>query len=116
MKIKIMSYYQYFDQFPKKNADNEYYIQKIKKYREECGCTLGSLFSIAATIIFCGYIFFVLDWKNQAIFDLSLIGFALILFSAFTGKVIAIGLARIKLILLYKTLVSRRRRKTFSAH
>lgn len=109
MQTKNPSYDQYFDQLSKKNTDNNYYIQKIKKYREECGCALGSFFLLAASIIFFGYVFFVLDWSQQAIFDLSLFGFAFILFSAFAGKVIGIGLARIRLILLYKTLIRKRR-------
>lgn len=91
---------QYLDEISKENIDKTYYLEKIKKYSNECGCFLSAIFLIAAIIAFSFYIFLVLDWSQLSILKLSLSGLAFMLLSAFAGKVIGVGLARIKLKLL----------------
>jgi len=101
----MMNIEQYLDKISKENFDKSYYFEKIKKYRNECGCALSAFFLVASLVILCGYIYFIKDWSQVSLVKLGLFSFSFILLSAFAGKLIGLGLAKIKLKLLYKKLI-----------
>jgi len=83
--------------------DKNFYLDKISKYKFECGCKLGAIFFTVTLIIFIGMEFYI--WSNPEILinhtKMNLIGLAIIFASAILGKLIGIGLAKIKLRIVY---------------
>lgn len=83
------------------------FISKIKVYKNECGCKLGGIFAISA-IILC-ILYFLLFFNPVSVFA----GIKMILWSAMAivaaglvGKGLGIALARIKLMVLYRKVLS----------
>jgi hypothetical protein len=82
------------------------YVEKIKKYRNECGCSWGANFLMASLGGIIMYLIFYFDWQNVNPFKLILTVALPIFISSGIGKMIGIGLAKIKLQLLYKSLIN----------
>ena len=101
---------QYLDQLSREDCDKQFYIEKIKKYRAECGCTLSGIFFIAAIAILGTHIFQAQDASQISNFKSIFYGFSFILISAFVGKVIGLALAGVKLQLLYIKLILQNKR------
>jgi len=74
--------------------------EKIFKYRHECGCSTGGVFLVTAFILSVGYFVIMRRWSIPAI--LAALGFIFV--SAIIGKFTGIGIARIKLLLLIRSL------------
>ena len=83
--------------------DKNFYLEKISKYKFECGCKLGAIFFTVTLIMFIGIEFYI--WLNPEIpinhTKINLIGPVIIFTSAILGKLIGIGLAKIKLRIVY---------------
>ena len=97
--------------------DKNFYLEKISKYKFECGCKLGAIFTptlkfgcklgaiffTVTLIMFIGIEFYI--WLNPEIpinhTKINLIGPVIIFTSAILGKLIGIGLAKIKLRIVY---------------
>ena len=81
------------------------YVRRAKTYHNECGCAMSGIFLVGASL------FLVLDflWLRGPIhgggplFQLFA-GVVFIFGSAVTGKLIGVGIARIRLALLYRDL------------
>ena len=87
--------------------DRARYAEKIKKYSTECGCSMGAAFLFASAGI-SGYWFFIhVGWKNIHLFQFAWQGALFILVSALMGKGLGIGIARIKLLILYYSLTKK---------
>lgn len=91
----------YLGELPDHELAKSYYVEKIKKYSNECGCSHGAIFLTAAVILIVFYASFV-ESVNINIYSAS-IALAFIIFSSFLGKLIGIGIAKVKLILLYQS-------------
>lgn len=92
---------------PNDNEEKIRYVEKIKKYSNECGCSWGANFLMAAiggTIV---YLLFYYDWRNANPVKLILTAALSIFICAGAGKVIGIAIAKIKLKLLYKSLINK---------
>lgn len=87
------------------SKDKARYAEKISRYNKECGCALGSFFAVISMIIFTNYIIFSSHKIGWASF---VYGFIFIMLSSALGKLSGIGLAKIKLILLYQFLLKQR--------
>lgn len=74
------------------------YQRKIDKYRKDCGCALGGVFLVTATLLYTVYVITSRSYNLHAV----LVGFGVVFASAVSGKLIGIGIARIKLIFLCK--------------
>ena len=78
--------------------------EKIKKYSTECGCSMGAAFLFAAGGISVYWLFIHIGWKNIGLFQFAWQGALFIFFSALVGKGLGIGIARVKLLILYYSL------------
>lgn len=83
------------------------FVRKIKTYKNDCGCKLGGIFAISAILI-C-ILYSLLSFNPISVFA----GVKMILWSAMVimvaglvGKGIGIGVARIKLMALYRKVLS----------
>lgn len=90
------------DQFSK-----DRFVRRLKTYKNECGCKLGGIFAISAIII-C-ILYFLLFFNPVSVFA----GIKMILWSAMAivaaglvGKGVGIAHARIKLMVLYRKVLS----------
>ena len=86
--------------------DKEKYKYKIKKYKNECGCSMGGIFSILSMLFFIFYTFFI--FKNLSLFEVLKVvigSIAITIIAGLIGKIIGILLARIRLLLLYRFLI-----------
>ena len=80
------------------------FVRQLKTYKNECGCKLGGIFAISAIIICLMYS--LLSFHRISVFA----GIKMIFWSAIAivaaglvGKGIGIGVARLKLTALYRT-------------
>ena len=80
--------------------DRERYLERIDRYRRECGCASGAMFIVAALVI-CLVIATNRDWGEANLLVSALLGVAFVTASGAIGKLFGIALARIKLALLY---------------
>ena len=92
--------------FTFKESDQTDYLEKIAKYKNECGCALGAIFMTLALVIFSVYALQTVDWNHPDLINIVLSGLVSVLLAAALGKVIGIGIARIRLKLLYRFLVA----------
>ena len=90
--------------FTDKAKDNTFYLEKINAYKTECGCTLGAISMMAAIIVY-GVHFLFIDLSNINIAKSGLYGLFFVFLCTAVGKLIGIVIAKIKLKLLYKSLV-----------
>lgn len=86
----------------RKNAD--FYLTKIHTYENECGCFLGAILVVFSVVAFTLYTL-VVDWTSVNIVVHGLSGGLFIFLAAGVGKAIGIGIARVRLQLLYKFLI-----------
>src|SRR4030095_7346696 len=75
------------------------YRERAEKYFKECGCSMGALFVIAALA------FSIFHWLFfSTTFLPSLTSILLVFSAAIFGKLLGIGIGRIKLFVLFKKL------------
>ncbi len=87
--------------------DRSYYMDKIKKYRNECGCSMGGVFTIIAALFYVLYIYLAInDFSLFMVAKTIFFGIVTILIAGLSGKIIGIFVARIKLLLLFHSLNS----------
>jgi len=96
-------------EFPAERESLRPYVDRAKSYRNECGCAMGGKFAVAAfaVLILYGFAyhgFRVEHWLLDAAKAVGCLWGAALL-----GKLMGIGLARIRLVLLGRELRSRYR-------
>ena len=94
----------YLNQITKESIDKDYYRDMIIKYRTECGCSLSASFLMLAIVGVSIYVYLSYETNELELLELSLYSIGFIFLSAFIGKALGLGLAKIKLNLLYKEL------------
>lgn len=87
------------------SMDKARYAERVSRYRKECGCSSGGIFAAIAMVIFTVYIIF---GSYPIGLDTFSYGFIFIMLSSAFGKLAGIGIAKIKLILLYKFLLKQK--------
>ncbi len=83
------------------------FVSKIKVYKNECGCKLGGIFAVSAIII-C-VLYSVLFFNPISVFaNIKMIAWSAMVTMAagLVGKGIGIGVARIKLMVLYRIVLN----------
>ena len=89
--------------FPEERENLRPYVDRAKAYSNECGCTMGGAFSVAALALvivhfllnglFKGSVLSEIVWGTTFVFGASIV-----------GKTLGITIARIRLALLYRQL------------
>ena len=91
--------------FSLRENEREYYLGKFNNYNNECGCSMGGVFSIVTLIGYVVFSFFFLElYSINAILKHVLSGFIITIIAGIVGKLIGIGIAKIKIIMLYRGL------------
>jgi hypothetical protein len=93
--------------FPNDREEILQYVDRAKKYSSECGCSLGAKFLIASIGIFIFYFFHSNDFGIANLLKEILLGILFIFTSSIVGKLTGIGIARMRLALLSKYLISK---------
>lgn len=89
-------------EFSYEKLDKGFYLEKSKNLSNECGCLLAGIFLVVSTIILISYIFLI---SNINLLKTISIGLLLVFLSAVIGKLLGIGIAKVRLLLLYKLLL-----------
>lgn len=94
---------------PSEREELRPYAEKARAYRNECGCSMGAAFfsaSIVILVIRSAVFHFAV---NGRWFMVIVHAIVLMLGAAILGKLVGIGVARIRLLLLYRDLRNRYR-------
>lgn len=92
---------------PDKREELLPYVAKVKQYSNECGCSLGGKF-LGAAFLLCALRFLLAGpaaFRNPARQFLFAILF--VFFASMAGKLIGIGLAKLRLAHLHRQLIQR---------
>jgi hypothetical protein len=81
--------------------------ERIKQLRDECGCLMGAKFMLASFGIVGIYFVFFSEFIFPNVLVDILFGLLIIFISSAVGKIIGIGLAKLRLAQLYKSLQAR---------
>ena len=95
--------------FPTDREERSRYLENAKQYSTECGCSLGAKFLATSFGVFMIYVFLSNDFGIASLVKYILLGTVFVFTSGIAGKLIGIGVARIKLVLLYRDLVGKSR-------
>jgi len=95
------------DSFPNDREKILLYVDRVKKYSNECGCSMGAKFLMASIGIFLIYFFHSNDCGIANLLKEFLFGMLFIFTSSIIGKLIGIGIARIRLARLSKYLIGK---------
>lgn len=98
------------DSLPDESEEKILLTEKIRKYRNECGCSMGGKFLVASIIGGTFYFVVVGAGKQGSIFWNGLTCLLFIFISAGLGKLTGIGIARLRLSILLRSYKNRRRR------
>jgi len=82
-------------------------MERVKQLSVECGCSMGAKFMLASAVIVGIYLVFFGKFMFPQILVDVLIGFIIIFISSAAGKVLGIGLAKLRLAQLYRSLQAR---------
>ena len=93
---------QLLKEFPYEQLNKEYLLEKTKNLSNECGCLLAGIFLVISMIILISYVFLM---SNINLLKTISIGLLFIFISAVIGKLLGIGIAKVRLLLLYKLLL-----------
>jgi hypothetical protein len=93
---------QLLKEFPYEKLDKGYFLEKTKNLSNECGCLLAGIFLVVSTIILISYVFLM---SNINLLKTISIGLFSVFFAAVIGKLLGIGIAKVRLLLLYKLLL-----------
>lgn len=80
------------------------YVRRAKSYRNECGCAMSGIFLLAASLLLVFDFLWLRGPTNGGLIFQLFAGAAIIFGSAVIGKLIGMGIARLRLALLYREL------------
>jgi FtsH-binding integral membrane protein len=98
---------QLLESFPREREEILVYVNRTKKYANECGCSLGATFLATATGVVIVYAFYFNRFGVSGIGRIILWGIPFVLAASIVGKLIGIGVARIRLVLLYRHVIAK---------
>jgi hypothetical protein len=102
MNITLLKIEHLLKELPDEELDKGYFFEKAKNLSNECGCFLAGVFLFISIVMFISYVFLM---NNINLLKACSIGLLFIFFSAVTGKLLGIGIAKVRLLLLYKLLL-----------
>ncbi|MGH2644117.1 MAG: hypothetical protein ACRDE2_09225 [Chitinophagaceae bacterium] len=99
------------DYLPNGSEEKKLLVEKIRKYRNECGCSMGGKFLAASMVAGAFYLVVGGAGKQGSIIWNGLICLLFIFICAGLGKLTGIGIAKLRLSILlnsaYKKLLNR---------
>ena len=95
------------DRYPEHSSQILQDMEKIKQLSTECGCSMGAKFMLGSIGVVGIYFIFFSEFVFPKILADVLIGILIIFVSSMVGKMLRIGLAKLELAQLYRSLQSR---------
>jgi hypothetical protein len=92
---------------PEERAVLRGYLDRVKVYRNECGCALGGVFGALVLLVLIVYDFGYGGFSLQHWFNDTARAIACLFAAVLIGKATGIGVARIRLVLLGRELRAR---------
>jgi hypothetical protein len=89
---------------PSERGNLRAYVEKAKAYRNECGCATGAAFFVASLLFLIVRGIFFHFATNGQWFSATIHATLLVLGATILGKAVGIGVARLRLLLLYRHL------------
>lgn len=89
---------------PEDSKDKTYYRDKIKAYSNECGCSMGATFLLGAVGVLAVYLCLATNWQDFHLTKGLLLALTSIIGSSICGKLIGIAVARVRLLMLYRSI------------
>jgi hypothetical protein len=80
------------------------YIEKGKSFRKDCGCVMGGVSMVGALVLLILDGLFFHRISGRGVLTSTLRGSALVFGASIVGKTIGIGVARLRLALIYRDL------------
>ena len=96
---------QLLKELPNEKLNKGYFLEKTKNLSNECGCFLAGVFLVISMVMLISYVFLM---NNINLLKTCSMGFLFIFSSVVTGKLLGIGIAKVRLFLLYKLLLKQR--------
>lgn len=93
--------------YPEHTSHILHEMERIKQLRAECGCSMGARFMLGSIAVVGVYFVFFGEFVFPRILADVLIGFVIIFASSAAGKTLGIGLAKLRLAQLYRSLQAR---------
>jgi hypothetical protein len=93
-----------WETFPAEREHLRPYVERAKAHKNECGCTMGGMFLIVAVVVFALDTLLVGIIGGGSSLRTALYGSAFVLGSSLVGKAVGMGVARLRLLLLYRKL------------
>lgn len=97
------------DNLPDESEEKMLLAEKIRKYRTECGCSMGAKFLSAAIVAVVLY-FVIFSHGQKSLMWNGVFCLLFIFISAGLGKLTGIGIARLRLGILLRSYKNRERR------
>ncbi len=91
--------------FPEERESLRPYVDRAKAYSNECGCSMGGAFLLGSLGLLILYCFLFNGFGRGNLLTDALWGTAFVFSAGIVGKLTGIGIARIRLALLYRHLV-----------
>jgi hypothetical protein len=80
------------------------YVQRAKALRNECGCAMGGAFLIGSIGLLILYHLFLRDIGRMSLLTEALVGAVFVFGAGMIGKAVGVGIARVRLAVLYRGL------------
>jgi VIT1/CCC1 family predicted Fe2+/Mn2+ transporter len=90
--------------FPEERQRLRPYVDRAEAYRNECGCSMGGAFLLGSLGLLILYAFLFEGFAGSNVLNGVLRASAFVFGAAVAGKLTGIGIARIRLALLYRQL------------
>jgi hypothetical protein len=90
--------------FPEERENLLQYVDRVKAYENECGCSMSGAFLAASFALLILYGFLFKGFEGGYLITNALKGTAFVLGAGIAGKLTGIGIARFRLSLLYRHL------------
>ena len=82
--------------------------KRLEKYQHDCGCGMGAAFFIASIVLYLSYLLLMPGATGIGIVHGTVIGVITAFASSLSGKLLGVGIARIRLTLLIRSLQTKR--------
>jgi hypothetical protein len=90
--------------FPEERESLRPYSERAKAYSNECGCAMGGAFLVGSLALLILYGFFFNRFGRAGLIAYVFLGTAFVFGAGMAGKLAGIGVARIRLAMLYRHL------------
>lgn len=110
LKMSIKTQIGIMLQFYPEDKRKQIYVQRTEKLSRECGCSMGAKFTVLSIIVTLVHLFFFSNFQFNILFQiLKYLLFIFVL--SLLGKLFGLAIAKIRLYLIYRSLIQQQKLK-----